>query len=68
VGTKKSYSKEGTVKAKKLAYYGHAIRKQRSCFQKYIIKEQCQVYAGEEDHTQPEWTTSKRGQDSPWKS
>jgi len=25
------------------------------------------VYAGEEDHTQRGWTTSIRGQDSPWK-
>jgi len=30
--------------------------------------EQCQVRAGEEDHTRPGWTTSRRGQDSPWKS
>ena len=26
------------------------------------------VYAGEEDHTRPGWTTSIGGQDSPWKS
>jgi len=26
------------------------------------------VHAGEEDHAQPGWTTSRRGQDSPWKS
>jgi len=26
------------------------------------------VHAGEEDHTQPGWTTSRRGEDSPWKS
>jgi len=31
-------------------------------------KEQCQVHAGEEDHARPGWTTSRRGQDSPWKS
>ena len=31
-------------------------------------KEQCQVHAGEEDHARPGWTTSIRGQDSPWKS
>jgi len=31
-------------------------------------KEQCQVDAGEEDHARPRWTTSIRGQDSPWKS
>ena len=26
------------------------------------------MHAGEEDHAQPGWTTSRRGQDSPWKS
>ena len=26
------------------------------------------MHAGEEDHARPGWTTSKRGQDSPWKS
>ena len=26
------------------------------------------MHAGEEDHTRPGWTTSRRGQDSPWKS
>ena len=26
------------------------------------------MYAGEEGHTRPGWTTSRRGQDSPWKS
>jgi len=31
-------------------------------------KEQCQVHAGEEDHARPGWTTSRPGQDSPWKS
>ena len=31
-------------------------------------KEQCQVHAGQEDHTRPGWTTSRHGQDSPWKS
>ena len=31
-------------------------------------KEQCQVHEGEEDHARPGWTTSRRGQDSPWKS
>jgi len=51
-----------TVKARKLAYCGHIMMKLRSC------KEQCQVHAGEEDHTRPGWTTSRRGQDSQWKS
>jgi len=26
------------------------------------------VHVGEEDHTQPGWTTSRHRQDSPWKS
>jgi len=41
------------------------------CLEKEITQgalEQCQVHTGEEDHAQPGWTTSKRGQDSPWKS
>jgi len=46
-----------TVKTRKLAYYGHTMRKQRSCLEKEIMHE------GEEDHTRPEWTTSIRGQD-----
>jgi len=28
----------------------------------------CHVHAGEEDYARPGWTTSRRGQDSPWKS
>ena len=35
---------------------------------KRYCKEQCQVHAGEKDHARPGWTTSRRGQDSPWKS
>jgi len=45
-----------TVKAKKLPYYGHTMRKQGSCLEKgekEIMKEQCQLHAGEEDHAQP---------------
>ena len=57
-----------TVKARKLAYYGHTIRKQRSCLEKEIMKEQCQVHEGEEGHARPGWTTSRRGPDSPCKS
>ena len=30
--------------------------------------ERSQVHVGEKDHTQPGWTTSRHGQDSPWKS
>ena len=40
-----------TVKARKLAYYGHTMRKQGKCLEKEIM--QCQVYAGEEDHAWP---------------
>ena len=32
------------------------------------LKEQCAVHAGEEDHASPGRTTSRRGQDSQWKS
>jgi len=39
-----------TVKARKLAYYGHTMRKQGSCLEKVNTREQCQVHAGEEDH------------------
>ena len=60
-----------TVKARKLVYFRHTMRKQGSCLEKQIMgkcKEQCQVHAGEEDHARPGWTKSRRGQDSPWKS
>jgi len=53
----------GTVKARKLAYYGHAMRKQGSCLQKGIMQG-----TGEEDHARPGWTSSICGQDFPWKS
>ena len=53
-----------TVKARKLAYYGHTMRKQESCLEKEICKEQCQVHAGDEDHARPGWTTSIRGQNA----
>jgi len=39
-----------TIKARKLAYYGHTKRKPGSCLE----KEQCQVHAGEEDHERPD--------------
>jgi len=41
-----------TVKARKLAYYGHTMRKQGSCLEKEIMKEQCQMHAGEQNHAQ----------------
>jgi len=40
-----------TVKARKLAYYGHTMRKQGNCLEKEMMqKKQCQVHEGEEDH------------------
>jgi len=57
------------VKSRKLAYYGHTMRKQGSCPEKEIMqKKQFQVHAGEEGNAQRGWTSSGRGQDSPWKS
>jgi len=55
-----------TVKTRKLAYYGHTMRKQESCLEKEKCNEaneQCHVHTGEEDHIQPGWTASMRGQD-----
>ena len=57
-----------TVKARKLAYYGHTMRKQGSCLEKEIMQGTIQVHVGEEGHARPGWTTSRCGQDSPWKS
>ena len=42
-----------TVKASKLAYYGHTMSKQGNCLEKEIMQVQCQVHAGEEDHARP---------------
>jgi len=47
-----------TVKARKLAYYGHTMRKQ---WRKRKCKEQRQVHAAEEDHAWPGCTTSRCG-------
>ena len=41
-----------TVKARKLAYYGHTMRKQGNCLEKEIMQAQCPVQEGEEDHAQ----------------
>jgi len=74
VGPQQDWTKEGTitlktVKAKKLTYYSHTMRKDGSCVEKEIqCNEQCQVHAGEEDHAQSGWAVSRRRQDSPWKS
>ena len=51
-----------TVKARKLAYYGHNMRKQGES------DNARQVHAGEEGHARPGWTTSRHGQESAWKS
>jgi len=56
------------VKARKLAYYGHTTRKQGSCLEKEIMQGTCQVHVGEKGHARPGWTTSRREQDSPWRS
>jgi len=43
-----------TVKSRKLADYGHTMRKNKKiAWRKKYCKEQCQVYAGEEDHARP---------------
>ena len=56
-----------TIKARKLAYYGHNMRKQGSCLE--IMQGTIPgARRREEGHTRPGWTTSRRGQDSQWKS
>jgi len=57
-----------TVKARKQAYYGHTMRKQGSCLEKEIMQGTMPGAYRRGDHAQPGWTTSRRGQDSPWKS
>jgi len=57
-----------TVKARKLAYYGHTMRKQGSCPEKEIMQGTMPGARRREGHARPGWTTSRRGQDSPWKS
>jgi len=57
------------VKARKLPYYSHTMRKQGSCLEKEIMQGTMPcAHAGKEDHTRPGWTTLRHGQDSPWKS
>jgi len=56
-----------TVKARKLAYYGHTVRKQGSGLEKEIMKG-TMPGARRRGHARPGWTTSRGGQDSPWKS
>ena len=51
-----------TVKAKKLAYSGHIMRKQESCLEKEIMQGTMPGARGEKDHAQPGSTTSTRGQ------
>jgi len=57
-----------TVKARKLAYYGHTMRKQGSCLEKEIMQGKLPGARRLERHERPGWTTSRRGQDSPWNS
>ena len=56
-----------TVKASKLAYYGHTMRKQGSCLEKEIMQG---TVLGARRRRRPRtaWMDSRRGQDSPWKS
>jgi len=57
-----------TVKARKLAYSGHTMRKQGSCLEKELMQG---TMPGARRRGRPctaGWTTSLRGQDSPWKS
>jgi len=56
-----------TVKARKLAYYGHTMRQQGSCLEKEIVQGTVPVHAGKEHHARHGWTTSRRGQNFPWK-
>jgi len=57
-----------TVKARKLAYYCHTMRKQGICLEKEIMQGTMSRARRREDHAQPGWTTSIRGRGSPWKS
>ena len=57
-----------TVKARKLAYYGHTMRKQGSCLEKETMQGTMPGARRRGEHAQPGWTASRRGQDSPWKS
>jgi len=56
-----------TVKARKLAYYGHTMRRQGSCMEKEIMQGTMPL-PGEEGHARPGWTALRCRQDSPWKS
>jgi len=44
------------------------MRKQKSCLEKEIMQETMPGTRRKEDHERPGWTTSRRGQDSLWKS
>jgi len=55
-----------TDKAKKLAYYGHTMRKQGSCPDKEIMQGTMPgAHRRGKPHTLPGWTTSRHGQESP---
>jgi len=54
-----------TVEARKLAYYGDTTRRQGSCLEKEIMQG---TMPGARRRGRPGWTTSRRGQDSLWKS
>jgi len=65
---KAAVKRELLDKARKLAYYGHTMRKQGSCLEKEIMQKTMPGARRRGDHARPGWTTSIRGQDSPWKS
>jgi len=53
-----------TVKARKLAYYGHTMTKQESCLEKEIMQGTMPGARRREDNARPGRTTSRRRQDS----
>ena len=73
LGSLKSWSKEGTVRHRQskeasILWSHHEETRELPGERDNARKEQCQVQEGEEGHARPGWTTSRRGQDSPWKS
>ena len=57
-----------TVKARKLRGPHYDETRELSGLEKEIMQGTMPVARSEEGHARPGWTTSRRGQDSPWKS
>jgi len=55
-----------TVKARKL--WSHNEETRQLPGERDNARNNAKVHEGEEGHARPGWTTSRRGQDSPWKS